>query len=387
MARPRPLGGRRHVVVVGAGIIGASIALQLTRRSIAVTVLDRTEPGSGASSHSFAWINATGKSPDSYHAFNRRSMELWGRFARELEEDVGLTWGGYLQWESTPEGAAILRARTAELQSWGYPCRMIEEREIHDLEPEIVTGPVVAAALNEVDGHVDPQRVVDACLLRATEAGAIVQRNCPATGLIKVENSDGETLVEGVQTAIGEIPCDVVVLAAGVETTALAEMAGISMPQEYSPGVVVRTDPQPPLLRTVSVLYAPQVDSRHTEIHLRQMADGVIQIGEGTQESLSRDDSQGHANDLLARATKFLPALAGAKAFPVPVGVRPMPRDGFPVIGFPNSAPNLYIALMHSGVTLAPLTAELAVMEIVDGVRVEELGPYRPDRFSSRKGY
>lgn len=383
MARPAPSGGRRHVVVVGAGIIGASIAYQLTRRSIPVTVLEQSVPGSGAGSHSFAWINATGKTPDSYHEFNRRSMEIWGRFARRLEADLGLTWGGYLQWESTPEGAGNLRARVAELQSWGYPCKMIGESEIHDLEPGIVAGPVLAAAINDVDGHVDPQKVVDACLLRATEAGAIVRSNSGATGFSTVENSDGETIVEGVYTESGEIPCDVVVLAAGVETTALAAMAGISMPQDYSPGVVVRTDPQPPLLRTVSVLYAPQIDPGHSEIHLRQMADGVVQIGEGSQESLNKDDSQGHADDLLARATNYLPALSGAKVFPVPVGVRPMPRDGFPVIGFSGSAPNVYIALMHSGVTLAPLTAELAAMEIVDGARVDALAPYRPDRFSA----
>lgn len=381
MAQPEPLGGNRHVVVVGAGIIGASIALQLTRRSVSVTVLDRNEPGSGTGSHSFAWINATGKSPETYHAFNRRSVEMWDRFARGLDADVGLTWGGYLQWESTAEGAAVLRYRTAELLSWGYPCRMIGEQEIHKLEPGIVTGPVLAAAVNEIDGHVDAQKVVDACLLRATEDGASVRRNSPATGFGTVVNSNGETIVQAVQTDQGEIACDAVVFSAGVETTDLAAMAGILMPQEYSPGVVVRTDPQPPLLKTVAVFYAPQIDPGHSEIHLRQMADGVVQIGEGTQESLSRDDSQSHANDLLARATKYLPALSGAKVFPVPVGLRPMPRDGFPAIGFSDSAPNVYIALMHSGITLAPLTAELAAMEIVDGARVEALGPYRPDRF------
>ena len=384
MAQPTLLGGRRHVVVVGAGIIGASIAHQLTGRSVAVTVLDRGEPGSGASSHSFAWINATGKSPESYHAFNRRSVEMWDRFTGELDADVGLNWGGYLQWESTPEGAELLLARTAELHSWGFPCRLIEEREINELEPGIVTGPVLAAVINEVDGHVDPQKVVDACLLRATEAGAIVRRNSPVTGFSTAVSSNGETRVEGVQTEMGEIPCDAVVLAAGVDTNLLGAMVGISVPQQYSPGVVVRTDPRPPLLRTVAVFYAPQIDPGHSEIHLRQMADGVVQIGEGTQESLNRDDSQGHANDLLARATSYLPALSGARVFPVPVGVRPMPRDGFPVIGFSDAATNVYIALMHSGVTLAPLVAELAAMEIVEGVRVEALVPYRPDRFASR---
>jgi glycine/D-amino acid oxidase-like deaminating enzyme len=105
-------------------------------------------------------------------------------------------------------------------------------------------------------------------------------------------------------------------------------------------------------------------------------------IGEGTQESLSRNDSQAHANALLARATHYLPALAGAQAVPVPVGYRPMPLDGLPVLGFAAAVPNLYIALMHSGVTLAPLVGELASMEIVDGARVEVLQSYRPERFA-----
>ena len=52
-----------HVVVVGAGIVGASIAYHLARRQVAVTVLERHRPGAGASSHSFAWINAFGKEP------------------------------------------------------------------------------------------------------------------------------------------------------------------------------------------------------------------------------------------------------------------------------------------------------------------------------------
>jgi glycine/D-amino acid oxidase-like deaminating enzyme len=83
-----------HVVVVGAGIVGASIAYHLARRQVAVTVLERHRPGAGASSHSFAWINAFGKEPYPYHDLNRRSMEVWHRFAQGLQADVGLHWGG-----------------------------------------------------------------------------------------------------------------------------------------------------------------------------------------------------------------------------------------------------------------------------------------------------
>ena len=58
-----------------------------------------------------------------------------------------------------------------------------------------------------------------------------------------------------------------------------------------------------------------------------------------------------------------------------------MPSDGFPVIGFLPKTPNIYLTLTHSGVTLAPLMAQMAVMEILDGAQVEFLSNYRPNRF------
>jgi len=58
-----------------------------------------------------------------------------------------------------------------------------------------------------------------------------------------------------------------------------------------------------------------------------------------------------------------------------------MPLDGLPMLGFTQEVPNLYVALTHSGVTLAPLIGELGTIEIVDGATVDALAPYRPDRF------
>ncbi len=58
-----------------------------------------------------------------------------------------------------------------------------------------------------------------------------------------------------------------------------------------------------------------------------------------------------------------------------------MPLDGYPVLGFAQAAPNIYIALTHSGVTLAPLVGELAAIETVDGAAVSTVADYRPERF------
>ena len=368
----------KRIVVIGAGIVGASIAYHLSRRKdVAVTVLERDEPCAGASGHSFAWLNSFGKDPVSYHHFNRRSMDIWDRFARRLGMDLDLHWGGELRWESTPERADALHQRIKQLQVWGYPSRIISRDEIRELEPGLSPGPVTTASFSEIDGRVDPLKVIEACLQRAREVGAVVHTHTPVTELYL----DRQGRIEAVNTPSGKISCDVVVLANGTATTELAATADVHIPQQNSPGVVIRTDPQPPILHNVSVLHLPPIDKDRHEIHLRQSADRTFAIGQGSQESVDRDDSQAHADALLSRAIHYLPALAGARAIPKPVGYRPMPIDGLPVLGFCQATPNLYIALMHSGVTLAPLVGELATLEIVDGACVEMLAPYRPERF------
>ena len=366
-----------RIVVIGAGIVGAAIAFHLARRGASVSLLDAAEPGMGASNHSFAWINAFGKEPRAYNELNRRSLDTWDRFARLLDADIGLRWGGHITWAATDEDAANLVAQVERLQTWGYVARLLDESEMTRLEPGLSPGRVAAAAIAENDGHVPATLAAQAAARRVSEMGGKVMPNTPATG---VETQDGR--VASVQTPSGSLDCDAVVLAAGTATTEIADWLGVNVPQQTSPGVVVRTDPRPPILETVSIVYAPAADGVGQEIHVRQDADGMVVIGEGSQESLARDDSQNHADDLLARATHYLPALDGAKAVPVPVGYRPMPLDEMPVVGFAQAAPNLYIAFMHSGVTLAPLIGELAALEILDGARVDLLDPYRPERFA-----
>jgi glycine/D-amino acid oxidase-like deaminating enzyme len=366
------------VVVVGAGIIGASIAYNLTRRpGVEVTVLEKATPGSGASEHSFAWTNAFDKDPQHYHTLNRDSMEIWHRFSRSIGLPEAFECRGRLLAENTEAGAARLEARVKTLQSWGYRCRMMPLAEVAALEPGLNCAGFTAASYSEVEGHVDVPRVIDACLQRAQERGASVMTSTSLTGL---QRDDGGR-VEVVETTSEVLACDAVVIAGGTATPALAALAGVQIPQPVSPGIVVRTDPRPRLFSSISVAHLPALSATRPDIHLRQTADGVLQFGQGTQESLNNDDSQEHADDLLDRAIHYFPALKGATAIRQPVGFRPMPADGLPVLGFAASAPNLYLALMHSGVTLAPLVGEMAVLEIVDGASVSELAPYRVERF------
>ena len=367
----------KKVVIVGAGIIGATLGYHLSRRNgITVTLLERDVPGAGASGHSFAWANAFGKDPRDYHTLNRRSLDMWYRLAHQLDADIGIHYGGEMRWENDPQRATQLRERIQQIQAWGYPCRLITSDEMLALEPYLHPGTVLAASLSEADIHIETDIFIDVCLRRAREAEAVVYAQTSVTGFV-IRNGN----IAAVKTTNGEFPCDVVVLASGVQTTELASLVQAYIPQQRSPGIVIKTTPCAEVLHNVAIIHAPSTDVHHQHLHLRQLADGSLRIGQGTQEGINRDDSQQHADALLDRAKTYLPAIADAKAIPTPIGYRPMPLDGFPVLGFTQTVPNLYIALMHSGVTLAPLVGEIATLEIADGAQVDWFLPYRPERF------
>jgi len=364
------------IVVIGAGIIGSTIAYHLARKGSDITIVDKGKPGSGASNHSFAWINAGPKSPFGYHDLNRRSMEMWERFVQSLQVDVGLRWGGKVSWEADSARGDELLQRTKLLQTWGYPTRIIDPDTLCMLVPGLDPGPVAVAEYSEIEGHVEPPRVVEACV---DKIGALGGQILSDTEVIDIKK-DRNGRVDKIFTTNGDIECDVLVIAAGTNTTGLASMIGLDIPQQESPGVVVRTDIQNPLLTSVPVVYMPPIDQLEQEVHIRQLMDGSFMIGEGSQESLARDDSQGHADTLLDRTAHYFPAITGTKAIVEPVGYRPMPLDGYPIVGWTGSPSNVYVALTHSGVTLAPLFGQIATMEILDDANVQFMDGYRPTR-------
>lgn len=372
----------KKVVVIGAGIVGASIAFRLAQRGATVTVVDAGEPGRGASVVSFAWINARDKNPRAYHDLNRRSLDMWDRFARELGEEVGLVWGGELRWAATAAGAESLAERVRMLQSWGYRIRLLDEEQVHRLEPGLVTGPVAAASYSTADGHVNPVRAIHVCLQQVTARGGEIRANTAVTGFELATADSGGREVVRVNTAEGDLAADAVVLAAGPDTPDVAALAGIEIPMRITFGASLITEPVAPLFEQVAVVQT--ASDQEPQVSFRQFSNGSVMIhgGGGATESGSIGRSEAEVKQLLAAAGQFVPALEGVTLREVRRGRRPIPQDGHPVLGFTVAIPNVYLATMHSGVTLAPLVGEFATLEILDGVRVDLLQPYRLERFA-----
>jgi glycine/D-amino acid oxidase-like deaminating enzyme len=374
---------KKDVVVVGAGILGAAIAFHLALRGARVTLVDAGDAGRGATKVSFAWLNAYGKDPYGYHDLNRRSLEMWERFARRLGGDVALTWGGELRWAVTSSGAKALEERAETLQSWGYPTQMIDAGRVSELEPQLNVEGMLAASYSDIDGHVDTQQVVRACLAGLEAQGAEISTRTAVTAF-QIDGSIGASAVRAVELDDRTVPCDAVVLAGGADAPRLAQLAGVELPVHHTFGATILTEPIKPLFKTIALLHSAR--DREPLVNFRQFVDGTVMIQGGASADSQvgdRGQTDSEVDQILADAAAILPALTGVKVKEVQRGRRPIPDDGHPIVGFSDAVNNLYVATTHSGVTLAPLIGELAAVEIVDGVEVELLKPYRLSRFSS----
>ena len=173
-----------RVVVVGGGIIGSSIAYHLAKRGTEVTLLERSQPASGATGNSFAWINASfAKQPLRYYNLNRMGIDAYRHLERELNGDLKINWGGSLIWHDGATQAQRLRDQVWRHQTWGYATHLVEADEFRRLESRITPGPALAAAHSEHEASVDPVHVVDVLMQKAQALGAKVEYPCEVTGL------------------------------------------------------------------------------------------------------------------------------------------------------------------------------------------------------------
>lgn len=358
----------RRIAVVGGGIMGASIAYHLAKRGAEVHLLEKRAPATGATANSFAWINAGSKRPRGYYELNHLGMAGWRRLERELGPRLVMQWGGTLQWQAEAARAEAFKKGVLSQQALGYNTRVVEAAEMRALVPALDPGPVAAASFCDEEGTVDPVAATQLLLEAAKAHGAVVRH--PVT--VSAFDFEGAN-VRGIRAAGETIAVDAVVLATGVDMPELGGMLGLKVPMEESPGLLAHTKPHARLLERI--LVGPGMT-------MKQLPNGEIVTGVDFGGSPSRDTGAAMGRTLLDGGSRFVPKLKDATLDRVTLGFRVLPADGQPIIGRPVSRPNVYLAAMHSGITLSPAVGQLAAIELLDQVDVDLLQPYRLERFA-----
>ncbi len=368
--------------MIGAGVLGASVAAWLAAAGAQVTLLERDQPGRATSRWSLAWLNSNDKAPRPYHDLNQAGIRAWAELAPELDGAAWYRPVGHLELAATAGQADALAARVRRLTEWQYPAHLIDPAEAQALEPSLrPPGPPAAAAWFPGEGYLLTEPLIERLVARAQEHGATV-----LTG-----DQGRVTAVAGgrVRTAAGAaIQADEVVCCAGRWTPGLATLAGAAAaavplvawdtPGATAPGFVVRVGPvsAPALARLV---HTPDLALRpHPggQLHL-EAPDAAVDL------HTPQAELENWAAELLRRAQRIVTGLDEARVVRHQVCVRPMPADGQSIIGRPPGAARLYVAVTHSGETLAAHLARLIAAELLTGTPPAELARYRPgpDRF------
>lgn len=351
-----------EIVIVGAGVIGATCAFRLAQAGHGVTVIDRDGIATQASGRSFGWVNASFFLSPEHFALRREGIAAHHR----LEAEIGAyaNWCGALVWDVTGDEA---EAMAADLSAEGYAVERLTASQAAAREPALANPPE-GALFFAGEGAADPGDLARAALAAACGLGARAVTGLAVDGL---QVDDGR--VRGVRTAAGPIAADMVLLAAGTATPGLLEPLSVALPMPPRPGLMLRTAPTDRLIN--HVLVAPEGE-------IRQAADGTILhpvvAGHQADDASAVADPLGVAAQAHARLQRLFPGFT-ADWREVTVGWRPVPSDGLPAIG--AVAPGAYVATMHSGATLAPIVAELVTQEI-GGSKSAALATSRPDRFA-----
>ena len=366
-------------VVIGGGVLGASVAYRLSRAGVQVTVLERAHVGAGASGATFAWTNSLRKPPRAYHDLNVASMALYLELGEEFEDTSWFRVTGNAEWAKSESARQEQKERIRRLHAWGYRAEWIGVDDLLDLEPDLSRSAIGDAqiAYYPDDGLVDPVRYAAAMLGAATRRhGAELLLGVHAT---RMDIRSGR--VVAVSTPDGErYEADVFVNCAGRWVNDVAGNApDLSIPMAPTVGFFAFTPPAPTTI--MRPLHTPHLNIRPDGAGRLMMASAV------TDGKSSLEDPAGASSppamELMSEAARLIPALGGMKPEATRTTLRSIPSDDVAVLGTFPHVENHYLCVTHSGVTLAPILGKLVAEEVVHGRATMDLEPFRPTRFAA----
>ena len=375
------------VVVIGAGVVGCSVAYYLAREGVSVTVLEREAIGSGASAHATGSLSLLGAefTPGPSFELARASFSEFGQIVPELESATDMD----LLYQRRPSLRLALDDEEADLikgmMVWQQPhvkMRWIDAGEVHAIEPRLSPS-VVGAVYEDESAQLDSYRLNLALGRGAELKGAeLIYRE--VTGLV----TSGST-VTGVRTASEDIHCGTVVVAAGTWSRAFTPWLDFPVPVRPLKGErLLLNYPGDPL---------PVLISSPKRGHMISRMDGFTSVGSTggrdydqrllfAGEEFDRQPTAEARMELLQRAIDVLPDLERAELVQQLAGSRPLSPDGNPIIGPVPGWEGVLLATGHTtkGIHLGPITGRIIADYVCRGSTqaISDMAEFLPDRFA-----
>ncbi|MEA2534984.1 MAG: glycine oxidase [Actinomycetota bacterium] len=375
-------------IVVGAGAIGLGIAWRLAQQGRDVLVLDRGEPGSGASFHAagmLAPITEATFGEDALLGLNLASAAAYPAFLRELAAATGSSLAsaapGTLFVAVDRDQLEALERLYAFQRGLGLAVEWLRGSSCRELEPAL--HPAVRAGIRTAEQEVDPRALTAALECAVAAAGGRVRSGAEVAALLR----DRDQVAGVVLTTGEEIAAPCVVLAAGCWTGGIAgvpqEVAGAVRPVK---GQILRFRPRlgealpiRHLVRTEEVYLVP----RSSPVRGDEIVVGATVEEQGFDTSLTG----GGVYELLRAGIEVVPAIREMELAEASAGLRPGTRDNAPLLGpllGAGGPAGLIVATGHhrNGILLTPVTADAIASVVCGGGVPEAIAAFRPDRFA-----
>ena len=346
MAQHRP-----RIVVVGAGIIGSAITYNLAIRGADVLLLDKgPTAGSGVTGRAFGWINVINGTPgDQNYGLWREAVAEYRALQVVLPTAFARARSGSLLWKNTAEETETF---TELHRQAGERVELLLRKTIQELEPRIRQAPPLAA-FSPDDLALDPGQLAVDLVAAAVAAGGSTLFGAAAYA---IETVNGK--VSGLRVEHESIAADIVVMSAGSGIQELTDGLGIQTDLTTSPALLLRYVCNRPIIN--HILRGPRLE-------IRQATDGTLLVAKSYVANGDENGPKLIGETLLAVIKDELDLPGEVILKSAEIGERPVFVDGLPRMGFLSEVENLYLAVGHPGVILAPLIGRMTAEEIMKG--------------------
>lgn len=364
---------RPDVIVVGAGVAGCGIAWRLAQRGLRVLILERDEPGRGASWAAAGMLTPVGETShdDAFAALGEEALRRWESFAQELTAigagTVGLRRSGRMQIATNAAAAERLRRLASSPAGKRAQAVWLDPAAARSLEPAL-TSDIVGAVIFPGDASADPRALAQTLAHAAVDAGAFLRK-----AEVKSIRRDADGVC-GVQLRDGSVvSARCIVLAAGAWAS---QVDGLPTPLPVRP---IRGE-----------MFAVRVTGFEVQhivwgegCYVVPRSDGRVLVGATVDDvGFAPGPTPAGLAALSHAAERILPKLSTQQVLEAWAGYRPGTPDALPILGPDERLPGLFHAsgLYRNGILLAPLVADEVAAAVSRQDAAFDLSPFRPTR-------